>query len=223
MNIESQFNMIAEEYDANRRKFIPCFDDYYKNTTAFIASNIEVPKHIVDLGTGTGLLSYFWHQHFPDSKYTLVDIADDMLSIARKRFLGIENVSYQIFNYINKLPELPFDTVISALSIHHLENVEKENLFLRLYNALPTGGLFVNYDQFCAGEPELNIWYDRYWEGQLFNSELTENDIKLWNDRRKFDRECPVEQEVDVLKRSGFRIVKCIYTYQKFSVIMAMK
>lgn len=25
MNIEAQFNLIAEEYDCNRRKFIPCF------------------------------------------------------------------------------------------------------------------------------------------------------------------------------------------------------
>ena len=27
--IEEQFNKIASEYDINRRRFIPCFDDYY--------------------------------------------------------------------------------------------------------------------------------------------------------------------------------------------------
>ena len=27
-SIEDQFNLIAEEYDMNRRKFIPCFEDY---------------------------------------------------------------------------------------------------------------------------------------------------------------------------------------------------
>ena len=27
VNIQEQFNQIAEEYDKNRRKFIPCFDD----------------------------------------------------------------------------------------------------------------------------------------------------------------------------------------------------
>ena len=68
MDIEKQFNLIAEEYDSNRRKFIPCFDDFYKNTTEFIASNIEEPKQIVDLGAGTGLLTYFWYQQCPDSK-----------------------------------------------------------------------------------------------------------------------------------------------------------
>lgn len=78
MNIEAQFNLIAEEYDRNRKKFIPCFDDYYKNTTRFIVSNIIKPKRILDLGAGTGLLSYFWYQHCPESEYVLVDIADDM-------------------------------------------------------------------------------------------------------------------------------------------------
>ena len=44
MEIEKQFNLIAEEYDSNRRKFIPCFDDFYQSTTKFIASNLVMPK-----------------------------------------------------------------------------------------------------------------------------------------------------------------------------------
>lgn len=223
MNIESQFNLIAQEYDVNRRKFIPCFEDYYQNTTAFIASNIQEPKRIIDLGAGTGLLSYYWYQHFPDAEYLLVDIAEDMLTVARKRFQGIQNVSYQVANYIDSLPELPFDTVISALSIHHLENHEKETLFSRIFDALPAGGLFVNYDQFCAGTPEFNLWYDSYWENQLSHSGLTEKDIALWKERRKLDKECSVEQEIAMLQKSGFKLVKCVYSYQKFSVIIAMK
>ncbi|MDE5767880.1 MAG: class I SAM-dependent methyltransferase [Oscillospiraceae bacterium] len=223
MNIESQFNLIAEEYDVNRRKFIPCFDDYYQNTTAFIASNIKAPERIIDLGSGTGLLAYYWYQHFPDSEYLLVDIAEDMLRIARKRFQGIQNVSCQSANYIEELPEMPFDMVISALSIHHLENQEKEMLFSRIFDALPAGGLFVNYDQFCAGTPALNLWYDCYWEDQLSRSGLTDQDIALWKERRKLDRECSVEQEIHMLENSGFKLVKCVYSYQKFSVIIAIK
>ncbi len=223
MNIESQFNMIAEEYDINRRKFIPCFDDYYINSTAFIATNMKAPKNIVDLGAGTGLLSYYWYKHFPDSNYLLVDIADDMLSVAKRRFQGINNISYEVSDYRIKLPEISFDTVISALSIHHLEHTEKKTLFHKIYQALPNSGIFVNYDQFCAGDYELNAWYDKYWENQLFNSGLSKRDIELWQERRKLDRECSVKEEADMLTRSGFRKVKCIYVYQKFAVILAIK
>ena len=65
MNIDEQFNLVAKEYDANRKKFIPCFDDYYGETTKFITANIATPKRVLDLGAGTGLLSYFWFQHCP--------------------------------------------------------------------------------------------------------------------------------------------------------------
>ncbi|MBD5095611.1 MAG: class I SAM-dependent methyltransferase [Lachnospiraceae bacterium] len=223
MDIEKQFNLIAEEYDGNRRKFIPCFDDFYQNTTKFIVSNINEPKRIIDLGAGTGLLTYFWYQQCPNSEYVLVDIADEMLNVARKRFESIGNVSYQIENYIDKLPDVFFDTVISALSIHHLEDEDKSKLFTRIYNRLPSGGLFINYDQFCAGQEEINNWFNSYWENQLATSGLMDKDIQLWKERRKLDRECSVEQEVDMLKNAGFNIVKCVYSYQKFSVIVAIK
>ena len=82
---------------------------------------------------------------------------------------------------------------------------------------------FVNYDQFCAGEPEMNHWFDSYWENQLMNSGLTDHDIELWKERRKLDRECPVGQEIEMLYKCQFKVVKCVYSYQKFSVIVAMK
>ena len=223
LDIQEQFNLLAEEYDKNRRRFIPCFEDFYRNTTSFIASNIHAPGRVIDLGAGTGLLTYFWYQHFPETEYVLVDIADEMLEVARRRFLNLDNVSYQTIDYIRELPEQNCDAVISALSIHHLENLEKQELFSRIYDKLPEQGLFINYDQFCAGQPQMNDWYDTFWESGLFRSGLSEKDIASWQERRKLDRECSVEQETEMLEKSGFRIVKCVYTYQKFSVIVAVK
>lgn len=223
MNIENQFNRIAQEYDRNRKKFIPCFNDFYENTTKFIASNIKEPKRIIDLGAGTGLLTSFWHQQYPHSEYVLVDIADEMLNVARKRFEGVTTVSFQIENYTDELPDTFFDTVISALSIHHLEDTDKTKLFAKIHGRLPEGGLFVNYDQFCASSPEMNRWFDTYWERQLADSGLTDTDLKLWNDRRKLDKECSVGQEIEMLKTCGFNTVNCVYSYHKFSVIAAVK
>ena len=136
-------------------------------------------------GAGTGLLSYFLYQQYPASEYVLVDIADEMLNIARKRFFGIHNVSCRILDYTDEIPKGNFDTIISALSVHHLENEDKLSLFARIYDRLPSGGVFVDYDQFCAGEPEMNHWFDSYWENQLMNSGLTDQDIELWKERRK--------------------------------------
>ncbi len=223
MNIQNNFNKVAKEYDKNRINFIPCFDDYYDNTTKLITSNIESPKRILDLGAGTGLLSSFWFQQFPTSEYVLVDIADEMLNIARKRFSGIENVCYKTLNYVRDLPSGNFDTIISALSIHHLENDDKQNLFNRINKKLPKGGLFVNYDQFCSNSKRLNKWINTYWENQLKNSSLSKHDIELWDERKRLDRECSIDDEIEMLRNSGFSIVECFYKYQKFSVILSIK
>lgn len=176
-------------------------------------------------GAGTGLLAYFWYQHFPAAEYLLVDIADEMLKVARQRFAGLANVSYQILDYAEALPVQHFDVIISALSIHHLTDEEKERLFSRIYAKLPSGGLFVNYDQFCAEQPQINAWFNAYWENQLRASGLTAKDIELWQERRKLDKECSVEAEVAMLQApaADFREVKCLYSCHKFSVIAAIK
>ncbi len=223
MTIKEQFNLIAQEYDANRKKFIPCFNDYYENTTRFICSNIEKPRQVLDLGAGTGLLSYFWYQQFPMTEYVLVDIADEMLDVARKRFANIDSVSYEVLDYSKEFPDKEFDVIISALSIHHLENKDKQKLFTRIYDKLPKGGVFVNYDQFCAGNEKMDKWFNSYWENRLSKSGLNEHDIKLWQERRKLDKECSFEEETQMLFNSKFETVKCVYSYQKFSVIVAIK
>lgn len=223
MNLVEQFNIVSKEYDANRRKFIPCFDDFYKSTTKFISQNVSLPHKIIDLGAGTGLLTYYWYQMFPKAEYILVDIADDMLEIAKKRFLSLKNFSYMIADYSENLTEVKVDAVISALSIHHLENLAKKQLFLNIYRNLNNGGIFVNYDQFCSGSEKMNKWFDSYWENQLDESGLTKHDIELWRERRLLDRECSVEDEIKMLKDCGFSEVKCVYSYQKFSVITCIK
>lgn len=221
--INEQFNLIAKEYDADRRKFIPCFDDYYITSTELISAKIASPKSVLDLGTGTGLLTMFWYEHFPDAEYTLVDIAEDMLSIAKKRFENCGNVKYLLDDYSKALPDGEFDAVISALSVHHLSDENKLELFGRIYDKLPKGGVFVNYDQFCAGKKELDTWFDSYWENQIRKSGIDETGIERWRERRKLDRECSVENEVRMLEKCGFSAVKCVYAYHKFAVIMGIK
>ena len=57
----------------------------------------------------------------------------------------------------------------------------------------------------------------------LENSGLSEQDLAKWRERKKLDRECSLEVETDMLKESGFKEVECVYSNQKFSVIVAVK
>lgn len=223
MTTREQFNKIAREYDQNRRKFIPCFDDFYGEAVDFLAAEIDKPKCIADIGAGTGLLTSFWYRHFPDSSYILTDIAEDMLGVARERFSGCKNVSFEVCDYTKALPSAETDVIISALSVHHLTDDDKMCLFEKIYQKLPKGGLFANHDQFCGENSISSALFDSYWEGQLYRSGLTENDISLWKERRKLDKECSAEKELEMLRKCGFESVSLIYSNLKFSVIAAVK
>ena len=218
-----RFNLIAEGYDSSRKKFIPCFDDFYGMATDFILSNFSSPKFVLDLGAGTGLLTSYWYKQCPATTYLLVDLAKDMLNVAQKRFAGISNISTCICDYTLAFPAGNYDAIISALSIHHLDFAKKNLLFKKIYDALPTGGIFCNYDQFCSDSLVLDKWFDEYWAQQVSLSGLTEQDITLWQGRKKFDKECSVDTEKKMLMASGFSAVDCIYSYHKFSVLVAIK
>ena len=206
MTVQEQFNLIAKEYDENRRKFIPCFDDYYISSTDFAAKSLEkTPNLIFDLGSGTGLLLSFWFRHFSDVKYVLVDLAEEMLAVAKKRFENLLNVEYKILDYSKELPAGNPDLVISALSIHHLEHDAKQNLFKKIYSALSENGAFINYDQFCAEDAAMNKKIEKYWTEQIKSSNLSEKEFERWQERKKLDRECSVRQEIEWLKQAGFK------------------
>jgi len=223
MDIRSQFNQLAEEYDPNRRKFIPCFDDYYSESTATAVKLAGNPRRILDLGAGTGLLTAHWMKYCPDTEYVLTDIADEMLKVARSRFNGLNNVTCAVSDYIRELPAGPFDAVISALSIHHLEDAQKEDLFRRIHDLLPDDGWFFNYDQFRSADEALNLVQDDIWVGKIHSSGMSDTDVARWQERRKLDRVCSVEAETAMLRRSGFAMAECFFLSGKFAVFAAKK
>lgn len=224
MDIQEQFNLVAKEYDENRKKFIPCFDDYYSGATDFVASVMGFePSLIFDLGSGTGLLPSFWYRHFPASEYVLVDIAEEMLAVAKKRFAELPNFRFEISDYSQKLPAGNPELVISALSIHHLEHDAKKSLFKNIYSTLAENGLFVNYDQFCAENSAADKKIEEYWISGIKASGISQTEYDRWLDRKKLDRECSVREEIGWLREAGFKNVECIYLKGKFAVIMAEK
>jgi ubiquinone/menaquinone biosynthesis C-methylase UbiE len=163
----------------------------------------------------------YFYRRFPDAEYILTDVADEMLNVAKKRFSGLKNITFQHLDYTSTLPETEFDLAISALSIHHLENNQKLELFRNLKQKLPSGGYFINYDQFCCDSAEMDAKVNHYWIDGIYRSGLSETELARWQERRKLDRECSISQEITMLEQCGFKNAECIYLCGKFAVISA--
>ncbi len=221
--IQARFDAIAKVYDENRKKFIPCFDDYYLTTVRFLSSSIPSPKTILDLGAGTGLLSKFLYDEFPNAKFSLVDVSGKMLEVARKRFEGFPNFEFSSLDYTRNLPNRKFDLIASALSIHHLEDGDKRALYRNVLEHLESGGTLVNIDQFNADTAEMNALYESYWVNSIRASGLSEQEFERWQARKALDRENTVDETKALLSDAGFQVVECIYRFMKFAVVIARK
>jgi tRNA (cmo5U34)-methyltransferase len=218
-NVKEAFDRSAEVYDKARRQLIPCFDEYYGTALALIPFGQDDKFSVLDLGAGTGLLSAFIHDRFPNAHITLADISDKMLSKARARFeRSPEMFDYKIADYTAGING-SYDCIVSALSIHHLTSAEKQKLFCDIYSALPQGGMFINADQALGALPEIEKIYRSNWLGQVKCSGLSEQDIASALERLKEDKMDTLESQLAWMKQSGFRLVNCWYQNYSFMVV----
>ena len=220
--IQRKFDAISKKYDEQRRKFIPCFDDFYGATVSVASVDAKNPG-ILDIGAGTGLLSAFLMERYPEASFTLIDISEKMLDMAKDRFRNNSNVKYIAADYSKYAFTEKYDMVVSALSIHHLEDEEKKGLYKKSYSTLKANGIFINADQVHGETPFIENLNKTTWRQHIESSGLPKEEILAGYERVKLDKDTKLDQQLDWLKEAGFCDVSCIYKYYQFAVMFGRK
>ena len=222
--IQNQFNAVSEKYDRQRQFLIPCFNDFYQ-TTLTLSEEVASVKNILDVGAGTGLMSAFFQDKYPDAKITLVDISSAMLKKAEERFEGNKNISFLNADFATvELAENHYDLVVSGLAIHHLPDELKQQLFNKIAKTLKTGGWFINADQ-VLGETELaeRVYTENWKNHVMLNPNLTEDEKHSAFERIKVDIMAPLKEQLEWLQNAGLQNSNCYYQYYNFVVFAANK
>ncbi len=220
MAIAESFDRAAATYDGLRRALIPCFDDFYGAVLTLLADAAGRTPRILDLGAGTGLLSALLLERLPEARLTLVDLSEGMLDRARLRFDRHQSgrIAFAVADYTEADLGGPYDAVVSALSIHHLEDPAKRALFQRLFQALRPGGLFVNADQVAGPTLARDAHYRALWLRAVRDAEVPEEELAAARQRMSHDRLAPLAAQLGWLREAGFTDVDCAFKHWSFAV-----
>jgi tRNA (cmo5U34)-methyltransferase len=128
---------------------IPRFDEF-QDAVAEATLGIEAPS-VLELGPGTCETARRVRAVHPEATWTGIDASEAMLRRARE---VLPDADLRLGRLEDPLPEGPFDLVVSALAVHHLDAGAKRDLFRRVGRALRAGGWFVLGDVVVPDRPE---------------------------------------------------------------------
>jgi tRNA (cmo5U34)-methyltransferase len=217
------FSAHAAEYTALRRRLVPCFDAFYGAAVAAIDCRSGGPvARVLDVGAGTGLMASMVGAAYPEASFELLDGSPQMLAEAEQR-LGERVVAVHVQDMAGELPSGPFDAIVSALAIHHLEDGDKRALFGRVHEILRPGGVFVNAEQVLGPTSELAELYFKKWQRMCRELGASEDELAASVQRRRHDRCADVESQLQWLRAAGFASADCLYKYWEEAVLVAVK
>jgi tRNA (cmo5U34)-methyltransferase len=225
MDIGQSFDETVTFYDQWIKKAIPGYSDIFNVALQVTPFAPDAPVSILDLGAGTGLFSQYVLSSYPQASFILIDLASELLEIARRRFKDhSQQFSYITGDYREISGEKQYDLIISSMSIHHLADEDKQHLFGQVFRLLRSPGVFINVDQIRGETPELQRLYWEQWLAHVRRSGGSEAEIESSvNRRRKYDKDALLADQLAWLKTAGFINVDCVYKYYFTGVFLAMK
>jgi tRNA (cmo5U34)-methyltransferase len=137
----TQWHWDPETYLQNMLEEVPSYPDLQEHTAA--AARDVPARTILELGIGTGETARRVLAEHSGARLTAVDSSEEMLERART---VVPEADLRLARLEDALPDGPFDLVVSALAVHHLDGEGKQDLFRRIARVLGPGGAFVLAD-----------------------------------------------------------------------------
>jgi len=223
--IMTHFEDEAPFYDEIILKLIPHYSEMVNALVSSIPFEKETPINVLDLGCGTGTISKAILEKYPNAKFTIIDISQNMLKIAEKK-IGSKSIcqSHCIDFYELNLVE-KYDVVTSSLALHHLITDEDKRVFYsKIFNMLKMNGIFLNADVVLGSNEHFQNIYMEKWISYM-NKSCSMDDINNnWLVKyRNEDKPTRLLEQIKWLEEIGFSDVDIVWKYYNFAVYGGLK
>ncbi|NEO77370.1 class I SAM-dependent methyltransferase [Moorena sp. SIO4G3] len=222
---QKAFDLMAMQYDELIRLWVPWYDELIQVTANNLSCKIDSPR-VLDLGCGTGNLSSAVLDCHPKAQLHVVDMSSQMVDLCKDK---LAKKSDHIYCYKKKFNELSynssfFDSIVSQMAIHHLDDESKKELFICIYNWLKPGGLFSYSDIFCGADRDINENFISKWKSCSFELGASQEQWDFFMDHdRLYDKPIPLITAFDWLQQAGFTCFDVTWRQSLWSNIVAVK
>ncbi len=208
--IRKMFNHIAEKYDFLNRLLSLGNDKCWRRKTVKILKEIkgEIPVgNVIDLATGTGVLAETLLKLNPQGKVYGVDIAENMIEVARKKYLNEPKLVFEVADGEN-LPYNDdfFDIATIGFGIRNYNHIEKG--IKETYRVLREHGIIAILELSVPKNPLFKLVHELHSSifiplvGFIFAGDLKAYSY-LHNSVKEFSRTVNLVEE---LEKAGFKI-----------------
>ncbi|MDR0198469.1 MAG: class I SAM-dependent methyltransferase [Methanomassiliicoccaceae archaeon] len=221
--VKAHFEEEAKEFDILIQKLIPKYNEMIDALVSVIPFHKEKRFSAADLGCGTGTVAKAVKDAFPNVKITCVDIAGNMLDIAKEK-VGRE-MRYVQADLDHYEFDERYDLVVSSLALHHqVSDEDKMRLYGKVYSALSPNGMFVNADVVLGGDEGIQSVYMGKWS-RFMERSFSKEEVDGTYLPRYYAEDSPAKMtsHLDMLKECGFSVVDVVYKHYNFAVYCAKK
>jgi len=212
-SVGEYFSEMSSQYDALITRYIPPYAEMFEMLFLFLTLDQSKPIRILDMGCGSGNLSFAAAKLYPHCTLTMVDLSTDMLKLAEAKLQDKKpTMLNQNFLDLN-FPEGSFDLVMGSYSLHHLTDAEKAEVYKRIFTWLAPGGNFRCADgvytlPMDSGPAKVA----ERWAEWCRSVGTTDEEIQLWVDHEKqYDHYTSLRQHIAWLESAGFIDNDCFW------------
>lgn len=217
--VKDHFEEEAKVFDELIKTLIPFYEDMVKSLILALPFHDKEKIKVLDLGCGTGNISKEVKEHFPNAQITCVDMAENMIQIAKSKLAPYSDIEFKIADFRDLDFKESYDGVISSLALHHLQREEQKSFYCRIKEFLKDGGVFYNADNIIGSSPHLNQVYMNKWVEFMLDSHSQEEIETIWLPRyREEDFPSPLRSHIQWLEEAGFQEVDVVWKCYMFGV-----
>ena len=217
MGVASHLGIKLTEYDSRIRTFIPHYEEMLDAAAAAVPPRART---IVDLGIGTGALSFRCLKTATRASTVGIDIDPEILKLAGRRLGG--RATFIAGSFL-RAPLPACDALVASFSLHHVRTrAAKGALYRRIRAALRPGGAFLIVDSQPASDALVRRAQLDEWLAHLRRRYTAAQARAIFTSWSHEDVYVPLDAEIALLRRSGFR-VELLWRRGAFAVLRAAR